>query len=121
MTIQDTLKLFFDLEGLLIRGDQVLHERDQAIEIFKDIVEFEKGRYIVQLPYRKSYNELSYNYPLAKQRFQNLKFRYDSELYQQYRGINRDYTEQGIIEEVKTEITDKELKRPAYYLPHQAV
>ncbi|GFX57950.1 integrase catalytic domain-containing protein [Trichonephila clavipes] len=122
-SIQNTLKLFFDLEGLGIRDDPVLHERDQAIEIFKETVEFEKGRYIVQLPFRKSYDELSDNYPLAKQRFQNLwrGFGYDSELYQQYREIIHDYTEQGIIEEVKTEITDNELKRPIYYLPHQAV
>ncbi|GFU35546.1 DUF1758 domain-containing protein [Trichonephila clavipes] len=70
-SIQDTLKLFFDLEDLGIRDDPVLHERDQAIEIFKETVEFEKGRYIVQLTFRKSYNELSDNYPLAKQRFQN--------------------------------------------------
>ncbi|GFU85239.1 integrase catalytic domain-containing protein [Trichonephila clavipes] len=121
-SIQDTLKLFFDLEGLEIRDDPVLLERDQALEIFKETVEFEKGRYIVQLPFRKSYNELSDNYPLAKQRFQNLwrRFGHDSELYQQYREIIRDYTEQGIIEEVKTEITDK-LKRPVYYLPHQAI
>ncbi|GFW24609.1 integrase catalytic domain-containing protein [Trichonephila clavipes] len=122
-SIQDTLKLFFDLEGLGIRDDPVLHERDQAIEIFKETIEFEKGRYIVQLPFRKSYNELSDNYPLAKQRFQNLwrRFGHDSELYQQYREIIRYYTEQGIIEEVKTKITDNKLKRPVYYLPHQAV
>ncbi|GFW42236.1 integrase catalytic domain-containing protein [Trichonephila clavipes] len=99
-SIQDTLKLFFDLEGLGIRDDPVLHERDQAIEIFKE-TEFEKGHYIVQLPFRKSYNELSDSYPLAKQRFQNLwrRFGHDLELYQQYREIICDYTEQGIIEE----------------------
>ncbi|GFU86624.1 uncharacterized protein TNCV_4130151, partial [Trichonephila clavipes] len=62
-SIQDTLKLFFDLEDLGIRDDPVLHERDQAIEIFKETVEFEKGRYIVQRPFRKSYDELSDNYP----------------------------------------------------------
>ncbi|GFU13925.1 integrase catalytic domain-containing protein [Trichonephila clavipes] len=122
-SIQGTLKLFFDLEGFGIVDDPVLHERDQAIEIFKETVEFEKGRYIIQLPFRKSYNELSDNYPLAKQRFQNLwsRFGHDSELYQQYHEIIRDYTEQGIIEEVKIEITDNELKRLVYYLPHQAV
>ncbi|GFU28264.1 uncharacterized protein TNCV_1022491 [Trichonephila clavipes] len=111
------------LECLGIRDDPVLHERDQSIEIFKETVEFEKGRYIVQLPFRKSYNELSDNYPLDKQRFQNLwkRFGHDSELYQHYREIIRDYTEQGTIEEVKAKITDNRLKRPAYYLPHQAV
>ncbi|GFT97719.1 uncharacterized protein TNCV_4229111 [Trichonephila clavipes] len=108
-------------KGLGIRDDPVLHERDQAIEIFKETVEFEKGRYIVQLLFRKSYDEVSDNYPLAKQRFQNLwrRFGHYSELYQQYREIIRDYTEQGIIEEVKTEITDNKLKRPVCYLPHQ--
>ncbi|GFV72257.1 integrase catalytic domain-containing protein [Trichonephila clavipes] len=116
--LKSTLK-----EGLGIRDDPVLHERDQALEIFKQTVEFEKGCYIVQLPFRKSYNELSDNYPLAKQSFQNLwrRFGHDSELYQQYREIIRDYTEQGIIEEVKTEITDNKLKRPVYYLPHEAI
>ncbi|GFY25962.1 DUF1758 domain-containing protein [Trichonephila clavipes] len=114
---------WFACEGLGVRDDPVLHERDQSIEIFKETVEFEKCLYIVQLPFRKSYNELSDNYPLAKQRFQNLwrRFGHDSELYQQYREIIRDYTEQGIIEEVKTEITDNKLKRPVYYLPHQAI
>ncbi|GFX45946.1 hypothetical protein TNCV_3255071, partial [Trichonephila clavipes] len=38
------------LEG--IRDDPVLHERDQALEIFKETVEFEKRRYIQQLPFR---------------------------------------------------------------------
>ncbi|GFS28427.1 DUF1758 domain-containing protein [Nephila pilipes] len=65
-SIQDTLKLFFDLEGLGIRDDPVVHERDQVMEIFKETVEFENGRYVVQLPFRKSYNELSDNYSLAK-------------------------------------------------------
>ncbi|GFV58646.1 uncharacterized protein TNCV_53941 [Trichonephila clavipes] len=112
MDMQNRLKSTLE-EGFGIRDDPVLHERDQAIEIFKETVEFEKGRYIVQLPFRKFYNGLSDNYPLAKQRFQNLwrRFDHDSELYQQYHEI-RDYTEQGIIEEVKTEITNKELKRP---------
>ncbi|GFU04846.1 DUF1758 domain-containing protein [Nephila pilipes] len=121
-SIQDTLKLFFDLEGLGIRDDPVFQERDQTTEIFKETVEFEKGRYIVQLPFRKSYNELFDNYSLTKQRFQNVwrRFGHDSELCQQYREIIHDYTEQGILE-VKTEITDNELKRPIYYLPHQAV
>ncbi|GFU37068.1 DUF1758 domain-containing protein [Nephila pilipes] len=122
-SIQDTLKLFFDLEGLGIRDDPVVNERDQAMEIFKETVEFENGRYVVQLPFRKPYNKLSDNYSLAKQRFQNLwrRFGHDLELYQQYREIILDYTEQGIIEEVKTETTDNELKRPVYCLPHQAV
>ncbi|GFT73989.1 uncharacterized protein NPIL_483341, partial [Nephila pilipes] len=99
-SIQDTLKLFFDLEGLGIRDDPVVHERDQAMEIFKETVEFENGRYIVQLPFRKSYNELSDNYSLAEQRFQGLwrRFGHNSELYQQYREIILDYSEQELLD-----------------------
>ncbi|GFT13168.1 uncharacterized protein NPIL_201091 [Nephila pilipes] len=96
-------------KGLVIRDDPVLHERDQDMENFKETTEFENGRYIVQLPFRKSYNKLCDNYSLVKQRFQNLwrRFGHDSELYQLYREIIRDYTGQGIIE-VKTETTDKD-------------
>ncbi|GFS96888.1 uncharacterized protein NPIL_447781 [Nephila pilipes] len=88
------------LKGLGIRDDPVVHERDQAMEIFKETVEFENGRYIVQLPFRKSYNELSDNYSLAKQRFQGLwrRFGHDSELYQQYREIILDYSEQELLD-----------------------
>ncbi|GFT28603.1 uncharacterized protein NPIL_177401 [Nephila pilipes] len=87
-------------KGLGIRDDPVVHERDQAMEIFKETVEFENGRYIVQLPFRKSYNELSDNYSLAKQRFQGLwrRFGHDSELYQQYREIILDYSEQELLD-----------------------
>ncbi|GFT00020.1 uncharacterized protein NPIL_220951 [Nephila pilipes] len=87
-------------QGLGIRDDPVVHERDQAMEIFKETVEFENGRYIVQLPFRKSYNELSDNYSLAKQRFQGLwrRFGHDSELYQQYREIILDYSEQELLD-----------------------
>ncbi|GFU22747.1 uncharacterized protein NPIL_407191, partial [Nephila pilipes] len=87
-------------KGLGIRDDPAVHERDQAMEIFKETVEFENGRYIVQLPFRKSYNELSDNYSLAKQRFQGLwrRFGHDSELYQQYREIILDYSEQELLD-----------------------
>ncbi|GFU61385.1 uncharacterized protein TNCV_3404731 [Trichonephila clavipes] len=41
-------------KGLGIRDDPVLYEMDQAIEIFKETIGFEKGR---KLPLRKSYNQ----------------------------------------------------------------
>ncbi|GBO14793.1 hypothetical protein AVEN_217200-1 [Araneus ventricosus] len=122
-TLQDTLKHFFDLEGLGIRDNPVSNEKDQAMEIFNETVEFKNDRFVVHLPFRKSYDELCDNYFLAKQRFQNLwrRFSHDPELHQQYRGIIRDYVEQGIIEEVKYDIKVNESNRPLYYLPHQAV
>ncbi|GFW04061.1 integrase catalytic domain-containing protein [Trichonephila clavipes] len=68
------LKLFFDLECLGIRDDPVLDEKDQALEIFKETVEFEKKAVI------------SCNFPL-----ENPIMNYNK------------------------------LKRPVYYLPHQAI
>ncbi|GBL95719.1 hypothetical protein AVEN_670-1 [Araneus ventricosus] len=122
-TLQDTLKHFFGLEGLGIRDDPVSNEKDQTMEIFNETVEFKNDRYVVHLPFRKSYDELSDNYSLAKQRFQNSwrRFSHDPELHQQYREIIRDYVEQGIIEEVKDDIKGNESNKPLYYLPHQAV
>ncbi|GBM45772.1 hypothetical protein AVEN_208091-1 [Araneus ventricosus] len=119
-TLQDTLKHFFDLEGLGIQDDPVSNQKDQAMEIFNETVKFKNDRYVVQLPFRKSYDELSDNYCLAKQRFQDLwrRFSDDPELHQHYREIIRDYSEQGIIEEVKADIKRNESNRP---LPHQAV
>ncbi|GBN68410.1 hypothetical protein AVEN_123443-1 [Araneus ventricosus] len=88
-TLQDTLKHFFDLEGL----GPVSNEKDQAMEIFNETVEFKNDRYVVHLPFRKSYDELSDNYSLAEQRFKNLwrRFSHDPELHHQYREIIRDY------------------------------
>ncbi|GBM36960.1 hypothetical protein AVEN_153910-1 [Araneus ventricosus] len=90
------------------------------MEILNETVEFKNDRYVVQLPFRKSYDELSDNYSLAKQRFQKLwrRFSHDPELHQQYREIIRDYVEQGIIDEVKADIKGNESYRPLYYLPH---
>ncbi|GBM80179.1 hypothetical protein AVEN_141648-1 [Araneus ventricosus] len=67
--LQGTLKHFFDLEGLGIRYYPVSNEKDQAMQIFNETVEFKNDHYVVQLPFRKSYDELSDNYSLAKQRF----------------------------------------------------
>ncbi|GBM88300.1 hypothetical protein AVEN_198132-1 [Araneus ventricosus] len=67
-TLQDTLKHFFDLEGLGIRDDPFANEKYQETEIFNETVGFKNHRYVVQLPFRKSYDELSDNYSLAKQR-----------------------------------------------------
>ncbi|GBN05260.1 hypothetical protein AVEN_116389-1 [Araneus ventricosus] len=93
------------------------------MEIFNETVEFKNDRYVVHLPFTKSYDELSDNYSVVKQRFQNLwrRFSHDLELHQQYREIIRDYAEQGIIEDVKADIKGNESNRPVYYLPHQAI
>nr|XP_042909547.1 uncharacterized protein LOC122271644 [Parasteatoda tepidariorum] len=122
-SLQDTLKLFFDLEGLGIKDDPILQENDQAMKIFNETVEFKDGRYIVQLPFRKDYNELADNYSLAKQRFRSLwkRFTHDPDLYDRYREIIQDYTSQGIIEIVKPDSIQDECERPIFYLPHMAV
>ncbi|KAF8785845.1 hypothetical protein HNY73_011347 [Argiope bruennichi] len=70
-SVGDTLKPFFSLESLGIRDDPCIHE-DQALKIFNDTVQYNNGRYIVELPFRKHIKELSDNLIVAKERFQNL-------------------------------------------------
>ncbi|GFT92291.1 uncharacterized protein TNCV_319511 [Trichonephila clavipes] len=45
---------------------------DQAMNIFKETVQYNNNRYVVELPFRKHWNELSNNISVAKQRFQSL-------------------------------------------------
>ncbi|GFS69063.1 integrase catalytic domain-containing protein [Trichonephila clavipes] len=105
-SVDDTLKLFFELESLGIKDDPCYRKDDQAMNIFKETVQY-NNRYVVELPFRKHWNELSNNISVAKQRFQSLwgRLRRDKTLYTQYKETIQDYLNQGIIEKVNdTEI-----------------
>ncbi|KAF8789244.1 hypothetical protein HNY73_007194 [Argiope bruennichi] len=119
-SIEDTLKQFFDLESLGIRDDPCIHE-DQALKIFNDKVQYNNGRYIVELPFHKHIKELSDNLIVAKQRFQILwrRLQKDTDLHSKYEEIIQDYLNLGIIEKVDTCELCKD--KPFYYLPHQVV
>ncbi|GFX04144.1 integrase catalytic domain-containing protein [Trichonephila clavipes] len=71
-SVDDTLKLFFELESLGIKDDPSYRKDDQAMNIFKETVQYNNNRYVVELPFRKHWNELSNNISVAKQRFQSL-------------------------------------------------
>ncbi|GFS60611.1 DUF1758 domain-containing protein [Nephila pilipes] len=120
-SVEDTLKLFFELESLGIKDDPYYHEDDQAMNIFKETIQFNNERYVVELPFRKNWKELSDNFSVAKQRFQNLwrRLQRDKILHSQYLKTIQDYLNQGIIEKVKN--TEANIHKPVYYLPHQAI
>lgn len=120
-TIEDTLKLFFELESLGIKDDPCFREEDQAMKIFEQTVRYKNKRYIVELPFRKHWKELSDNLPVAKQRFLNLwrRLQKSNDLYSQYQETIQDYLNQGIVE--KVENSEVNVDRPIYYLPHQPV
>ncbi|GFV60849.1 uncharacterized protein TNCV_924631 [Trichonephila clavipes] len=101
-SVDDTLKLFFELESLGIKDDPCYRKDDQAMNIFKETVQYNNNRYVVELPFRKHWNELSNNISVAKQRFQSLwgRLRRDKTLYTQYKETIQDYLNQGIIEKV---------------------
>ncbi|GFY01458.1 integrase catalytic domain-containing protein, partial [Trichonephila clavipes] len=106
-SVDDTLKLFFELESLGIKDDPCYRKDDQAMNIFKETVQYNNNRYVVELPFRKHWNELSNNISVSKQRFQSLwgRLRRDKTLYTQYKETIQDYLNQGIIEKVNdTEI-----------------
>ncbi|GFX65009.1 integrase catalytic domain-containing protein [Trichonephila clavipes] len=120
-SVEDTLKLFFELESLGIKDDPCYRKDDQAMNIFKETVQYNSNRYVVELPFRKHWNELSNNISVAKQRFQSLwrRLRKNKTLYTQYKETIQDYLNQGIIEKVKD--TEINVHKPMYYLPHQAI
>ncbi|GFT58301.1 integrase catalytic domain-containing protein [Trichonephila clavipes] len=92
-SVEDTLKLFFELESLGIKDDPCYRKDDQAMNIFKETVQYNNNRYVVELPFRKHWNELSNNISVAKQRFQSLwrRLRRDKTLYTQYKETIQDY------------------------------
>ncbi|GFW80025.1 DUF1758 domain-containing protein [Trichonephila clavipes] len=120
-SVEDTLKLFFELEFLGIKDDPGYRKDDQSMNIFKETVQCNNNRYVVELPFRKYWKELSNNFSVPKQRFQSLKrrLRRDKTLYTQYKETIQDYLNQGIIEKVKD--TEINVHKPMYYLPHQAI
>ncbi|GFX28963.1 integrase catalytic domain-containing protein [Trichonephila clavipes] len=120
-SVDDTLKLFFELESLGIKDDPCYRKDDQAMNIFKETVQYNNNRYVVELPFRKHWKELSNNISVAKQRFQSLwgRLRRDKTLYTQYKETILDYLNQGIIEKVND--TEINVHKPMYYLPHQAI
>ncbi|GFS93767.1 integrase catalytic domain-containing protein [Trichonephila clavipes] len=120
-SVDDTLKLFFELESLGIKDDPCYRKDDQAMNIFKETVQYNNNRYVVELPFRKHWNELSNNISVAKQRFQSLwrRLRRDKTLYTRYKETIQDYLNQGIIEKVND--TEINVHKPMYYLPHQAI
>ncbi|GFW16552.1 integrase catalytic domain-containing protein [Trichonephila clavipes] len=120
-SVDDTLKLFFELESLGIKDDPCYRKDDQAMNIFKETVQYNNNRYVVELPFHKHWNELSNNISMAKQRFQSLwgRLRRDKTLYTQYKETIQDYLNQGIIEKVND--TEINVHKPMYYLPHQAI
>ncbi|GFW85449.1 uncharacterized protein TNCV_144941 [Trichonephila clavipes] len=122
MDMQDRLKS--TLEGKISRIETFIESANEET----DSVEIKVKLSLIQL--QKNVEELRNNYyaiPNVKdaeltavdEDLHLLEVRLES--LEQYREIIRYYTEQGIIEEVKTEITDNKLKRPVYYLPHQAI
>ncbi|GFW39947.1 uncharacterized protein TNCV_5116301 [Trichonephila clavipes] len=123
MDIQNRLKS--TLEGKINRIETFIESANEET----DSVEIKvKLRSLIQL--KKNAEELRNNYYAIPNVKDAELTAVDEDLHllevrlkslEQYREIIRDYTEQGIIEEVKTEITDDKLKRPVYYLPHQAI
>ncbi|GFW32592.1 integrase catalytic domain-containing protein [Trichonephila clavipes] len=93
--VDDTLKLFFELESLGIKDDPCYRKDDQAMNIFKETEQYNNNRV-----YGEGYEEIK-------------------TLYTQYKETIQDYLNQGIIEKVND--TEINVHKPMYYLPHQAI
>lgn len=72
----------------------------------------------MRLPWKNENNNLSSNYDVANQSFNQLiKKKNDVPFFDQYREVIQDYVSQGIVEPVDNVISDN----PMYYLTHRAV
>ncbi|XP_035223362.1 uncharacterized protein LOC118196083 [Stegodyphus dumicola] len=119
--VEAQLKKFFDLESIGIRDDPNSYDEDKALEIFNKTVSFKDGRYIVNLPWKKSWEHLGDNFGVAEKRIKILmrKMQHDNTLYLKYRKTLEEYLNQGIIERVLD--STKPVKTASFYMPHQAV
>ncbi|GFT95501.1 DUF1758 domain-containing protein [Trichonephila clavipes] len=120
-SVEDTLKLFFELESLGLKDDPCYRKDDQAMNIFKETVQYNNNRYVVELPFRKHWNELSNNISVAKQRFQSLWRRLrrnKNALHSIQRNDSRLFESRNHRKVKDTEIN---VHKPMYYLPHQAI
>ncbi|GFV78760.1 integrase catalytic domain-containing protein [Trichonephila clavipes] len=123
--IEELKELLFGLETANpteeAEFEEDLYKCETRLDDLEETVQYNNNRYVVELPFRKHWNELSNNISVAKQRFQSLwgRLRRDKTLYTQYKETIQDYLNQGIIEKVND--TEINAHKPMYYLPHQAI
>ena len=113
--LDDTLRSFWELESLGIRGpERTVHDE------FVDTITFKDGRYQVSLLWKEFHKPLPDHYQLSLKRLWGLlrRLRQNPTVLREYGHIIRDQLKKGIVEPVAEQSpTSNRLN----YLPHHAV
>ena len=110
--LDDTLRSFWELESLGIRGpERTVHDE------FVDAITFTEGRYQVSLPWKEFHKPLPDHYQLSLKRLWGLlrRLRQNPIVLREY---IRDQLKKGIVEPVKEE---SPTVNRLHYFPHHAV
>ena len=91
-SLDERLKLFWDLETLGIRNDEC-----SVYDHFMENIRFHDGRYCVRLPWKDPHCMLPENYDLSQKRLYGLlnRLRHHTGLLREYDGIIRDQIAKG--------------------------
>ena len=114
--LNDTLKLFWDLESM---GIQPL-SNDPVTDYFTSTVRMVDGRYEVSLPWQESHEPLPDNIALCRRRLQGLlrRLKREPDILREYNAIISEQLNRGIVEVVEDTVDTSER---VHYLPHHAV
>ncbi|XP_065085837.1 uncharacterized protein LOC135707865 [Ochlerotatus camptorhynchus] len=116
-----SIQRFFEQEEL--PEEKVLTNEEQAIEdhFCKTYRRDEDGRFVVQLPFRESINELGNSRSLALKRFLSIEKHLTNkpEMKEMYQEFMQEYKDLGHCHEIREE--DDPPGQQSYYLPHHAV
>ncbi|XP_065094366.1 uncharacterized protein LOC135714877, partial [Ochlerotatus camptorhynchus] len=115
-----SIQRFFEQEEL--PEEKVLTNEEQAIEdhFCKTYRRDEDGRFVVQLPFRESINELGNSRSLALKRFLSIEKHLTNkpEMKEMYQEFMQEYKDLGHCHEIRED--DDPPDRQSYYLPHHA-
>ncbi|XP_062533633.1 uncharacterized protein LOC134202631 [Armigeres subalbatus] len=116
-----SIQRFFEQEEL--PEERVLTSEEEAIEEhFRSTYHRdEQGRFVVQLPFRESLNQLGDSRSLAMRRFLSSERRLanDPEMKNMYQSFLKEYEDLGHCHEIREE--DDPPGQQSYYFPHHAV
>ena len=116
-TLDQTLKMFWDLEAIGVKADE-----PSVYEDFMQSVVFQNGRYCVRLPWKNYHPALPDNLDLCQKRLFGLVRRLKQSLHilRDYDNIIQDQIDKGIVEVVDHPWNTAKISK-LHYLPHHGV
>eukprot|EP00111_Clytia_hemisphaerica_P012697 TCONS_00037364-protein len=118
--LNELVEKFWDLESLGIKNSEFDMKTDDLVcEKFEQSIQFENGRYKVQLPEKEKHEILANNYKQSQIQLKGIwkKFSTNKELFESYNSIINEQKSKHVIETAP----DETLTGKTHYLPHRPV